>query len=226
MRNKFKIPRFKMMKFLGITILFTALIGIAACSELNLDGSEGEGTINFHIANSSASVQESVSRKANSPIEDLQEVNIDIHELRIRYSPVRIDTVSADSVIVEKDENGKSEWLSVPITPVKINLLDVSNADTLLSSTDLPAGYYSEIRLILGDDNDVVDQIGDVHPLMTPSGQQSGYKIKFYSRLHSGEEFDLTINFDVQKSIKVTGNNRYILHPVLNAEKGRNHITD
>lgn len=226
MSNQIKIPHFGIIKLSGLLLLFTALIGFTACNELNLDGSEGEGTINFHLMNSSADVQESVSRKANNPIEELQEINIEIHELRIRYSPVRIDTVSADSVVVEKDEDGKSEWLSVPITPVKINLLDVSNADTLLSSADLPAGYYSEIRLILGDDNDVVDQNGDAHPLMTPSGQQSGYKIKFYSRLHSGEEFDLAINFDAQESINITGNNRYMLHPVLNAKKGRNNNMD
>lgn len=226
MRNQFKIPNFGIIKLSGLLILFTALIGFTACNELNLDGSEGEGTINFHLMNSSSDVQESASRKANNPIEGLQEINIEIHELRIRYSPVRIDTVSADSVVVEEDEDGKSEWLSVPITPVKINLLDVSNADTLLSSADLPAGYYSEIRLILGDDNDVVDENGDVHALTTPSGQQSGYKIKFYSRLHSGEEFDLTINFDAQESINITGNNRYMLHPVLNAKKGRNNIMD
>lgn len=226
MKKKAIIPHMDKIKLTGFIILLLTIAGFTACSELNLNASEGEGTINFYMSESSVNSEASVSGNSinpNNSIEGLQEVNIDIQELRVRFSSVRIDTVNADSVIVEEDQKGKHEWLTIPITPVKLNLLDVSNADILLSSDDLPAGYYSEIRLILGNDSDVVDENGDVHSLRTPSGQQSGYKIKFNSRLHSGEEFDITINFNAEKSIRLTGNNRYMLHPVLHAEKGRNN---
>jgi hypothetical protein len=222
-------------KLSTLTILIMVFAGFTACSDLNLDGSEGEGTINFHITNAPISAQQDISGEQNNnsssnpnnpsdqSVEGLQEVNIEVIELRMRYSSVRIDTVSADSVTIDEDSKGKREWITVDFEPETLNLLDLTNADSFLTSADLTAGFYSEIRLILGENNYIVDEDGDEHSLKVPSGQQSGYKIKFNSRLHSGEEFDLTIRLDTDKSIHQTGNGQFILHPVLHADKGRNY---
>jgi hypothetical protein len=219
----------------SLVILFIALVGFTACSDMNLDASEGEGTINFHIANTPVSAQQEVSdnedkNNSKSPNESsgnsvyrLQEVNVEVIELRMRYSSVGMDTESADSEVIDEDSKGKYEWITVDVEPSTINLLNLTNAYEFLTSADLAAGYYSEIRLLLGENNYVIDEIGELHSLRVPSGQQSGYKIKFNSRLHSGEEFDLTIIVDAEKSIHQTGNGQHMLHPVLQADKGRNN---
>ncbi len=236
MTNK-KYSSENLFKLSSLVVLILAFAGLTACGDLNLDGSEGEGTINFHIANTPVSAQQDASDNQDQENDDsddsndtteesvdgLQEVNIEVIELRMRYSEVRIDTVSADSVVIDEDSQGRFEWITVDVEPTTINLLDLTNADTFLTSADLAAGFYSEIRLILGENNHVIDENGEEHSLRVPSGQQSGYKIKFNSRLHSGEEFDLTINFDAEKSIHQTGNGQYMLHPVLQAERGRNN---
>jgi hypothetical protein len=38
-----------------------------------------------------------------------------------------------------------------------------------------------------------------VHDLMVPSGSASGYKIKFNQTLNSGQEMDVTLEFDAEK---------------------------
>lgn len=63
------------------------------------------------------------------------------------------------------------------------------------------------------DDNSVmVDSV--IHPLQTPSAQQSGLKIKIDKDLDLDIN-TLTLDFDAEKSIVETGNGGYILKPVI-----------
>lgn len=142
---------------------------------------------------------------------DYQEVNVEVQALRIHYTPFSDDTVDVDP-----DKDGK--WIELPVDPMTINLLELTNGvDTLLSSADLDPGRYQELRLILGHDNTVmVDDI--LHDLKVPSGQQSGYKIKFKTELEAGEELDVIIDFDASRSVHKAGRSgKYILKPVLKA---------
>jgi hypothetical protein len=135
-----------------------------------------------------------------------QQVNIDVQGMRIHYAP------NEDSL----EEQGK--WIDLPVEPVKINLLELTNGvDTLLASAELEPGRYNELRLILGADNTVmVDSLTE--NLKVPSGQQSGYKIKFETDLEAGEELEVTVDFDAARSVHKAGNSgKYILRPVLKA---------
>lgn len=142
---------------------------------------------------------------------DYQEVNVEVQGLRIHYTPTSSDTINADP-----EEDG--EWIDLPIDPITINLLELTNgADTLLSSADLDPGRYKELRLILGEDNTVrVDDM--LQDLKVPSGQESGYKIKFDAELEADEEVDVVIDFDAARSVHEAGaSENYILNPVLKA---------
>lgn len=214
---------------IGVLFLFVIGMSISACDSLNLDDTEGIGQVNFHIsdateaskrASNDPGSQGNRGGQPNNPVEGLEEVNIDVQELRVHYLESAIDTVSADSITIEPDEEGDGEWITLPVEEGEINLLDLIEADTLLASAELDEGFYSEIRLILGNENNIVVD-GETHSLKVPSGQQSGFKIKLGEPLHSGEILDLTIEFDAEKSVKVTGNGQYMLQPVLNAFHGR-----
>lgn len=211
---------------LTLSVLFLFAIGMSfsACDEMNLDDSEGIGQINIHL--SDATEASKIAAKGpggkggppNRSLEGLEEVNIDVQELRIHFAEAEFDTVSADSIVMGEAEEG--EWITIPIDPVRINLMELSSADTLLAIAELEEGFYSELRLILGNDNNVVVN-EETHPLKVPSGQQSGYKIKFGESLSSGELLELTIEFDAERSVHVTGNGQYMLKPVLHAFEGR-----
>lgn len=143
---------------------------------------------------------------------DYQEVNIHVQGLRIHFAPTSNDTVSADTA------GADGKWIDLPVEPMTVNLLELTNGvDTLLSSAELDPGSYKELRLILGDDNTVmVDSM--IHDLKVPSGQQSGYKIKFKTVLEEGEDIDVVVDFDAARSVHKAGKSgKYILKPVLRA---------
>jgi hypothetical protein len=93
---------------------------------------------------------------------------------------------------------------------------------TLASGVALPAGDYSQVRLLLGAGNTVRLDDGTLQPLDVPSGLQSGLKIVCPTRIREGAAHDLFIDFDGHKSIFLhgTGSGKYILRPVIRcAEK-------
>jgi len=130
------------------------------------------------------------------------------------------DPASYDSVNIDiqdiKVNTGDTGWTSLPLNRKGVyNLLDFKNGlDTLLSSSELPAGTVSQIRLVLGTNNSVVVN-GVNYPLSTPSSQQSGLKLNLHATLISGIEYKLWLDFDAGRSIVETGNGNYILKPVI-----------
>jgi len=127
---------------------------------------------------------------------DYQQVNVDIQEVRI------------------KSANDTAQWITLNTNAGIYNLLDFQNGvDTLLATGMVPSDMLKEVRFILGDDNSVmVDSV--IHPLTTPSAQQSGLKIKIDKSLNLDIN-TLVLDFDAEQSIVETGNGGYILKPVI-----------
>lgn len=186
--------------------LFT--ISLAACSDVNSTDEEGTGEISLYLSGNSENGK-AVSIESDSQnrpsIGTLEEVNLDVVHVRVKHVPYPP---------VESDEDEDGGWHEINVEPFVVNLLELSHADTLIARADLPAGRYSEIRLVLGSGNHVVAD-GAVHDLNVPSGSASGYKIKFDERLDRGDRLDLILAFDVIDSIHRTGNGQYMLRPVI-----------
>lgn len=130
-----------------------------------------------------------------------QEVLIDVRDVRINYSS---DTASG--------------WQS--LANVRTGTYDllklVNNRDTMLADADLAAGRIQQIRLVLGPNN-FVKVNNQTFPLETPSAQQSGLKINIRQDVNAGVLYKLLLDFDAGRSIVKTGNNKYILKPVIRA---------
>ncbi|MBW6494842.1 MAG: DUF4382 domain-containing protein, partial [Burkholderiaceae bacterium] len=110
--------------------------------------------------------------------------------------------------------------------PKRFNLLALQNgvlAD--LGEARLPAGNYTQLRLVLapnsGTDpmaNSVVLSDDSELPLTTPSGQQSGLKLKTNITVLADQVADFLIDFDAHKSIQVVkagASGKYMLRPVI-----------
>ena len=114
-------------------------------------------------------------------------------------------------------------WIDIPLNPPrKINLLDLANGVLDgLGEAPLPAGHYTQVRLVLdpnngaGMANTVVPTGGVETPLVTPSAVQSGIKLVHPFDVAPGEQSDLVLDFNVCKSIVVRGNGTYALKPVI-----------
>jgi hypothetical protein len=131
------------------------------------------------------------------------------------YDEVRVDI---KEIAVHSEDNGdENGWKKLEINSGVYDLLELTNGlDTLLGELEVPAGKISQIRLILGDDNSL--KIGeDVHPLITPSAQQSGIKIQVHQTLVAGITYKILLDFDAARSIVKRGNGTYSLKPVINS---------
>jgi hypothetical protein len=118
-------------------------------------------------------------------------------------------------------------WSEVVLaTPQRIDLLTLTNGVlATLGQTQLPAGDYTQARLVLAENggstplaNAVTPAGGSEVALDTPSGQQSGLKVNVNVNVPEGQVADLVIDFDVCKSVVKRGNSgQYNLKPVLTA---------
>ena len=116
-------------------------------------------------------------------------------------------------------------WREVVLAaPQRIDLLTLSNGVLAeLGQTTLPAGRYSQVRLVLaansGADplaNAVKPTGGTLVPLDTPSGQQSGLKLQAHFDVAANQTADLVLDFDACRSVVQRGNSgQYNLKPVV-----------
>jgi hypothetical protein len=124
------------------------------------------------------------------------------------YDEVNIDVVSVRVII-------NDSLIHLPTNGGIYNILDfVNGKDTLLVEDEIPAGYLSQIRLVLGEDNSVIKK-DQKYDLKTPSAQQSGLKLNVHEDIHPGIAYTYVLDFEADKSIVVTGNGRHQLKPVI-----------
>ena len=140
--------------------------------------------------------------------------------------------VTVERVRMHKSDGaGDSEggWEEIVLaTPKRLDLLELTNG-TLeeLGQTDVPAGTYSQIRLVLAANTGAHPLANSVHPtggaevpLKTPSAQQSGLKLKAKFDVEADGLADLVLDFDACRSIVTAGApGGYNLKPVLSLSK-------
>ncbi len=140
-------------------------------------------------------------------------------ELRLTDAPASYEEVLIDiqdvTINLSADDE-ESGWRSLDdVNHGVYNLLDFTNGlDTLLGEHSMPAGKISQMRLVLGDNNQVkVD--GEYYDLKTPSGQTSGLKLNIHAQLEEGITYRLWLDFDAGRSVVKKGNGSYSLKPVI-----------
>lgn len=172
-------------------------LGLTACSEDDSSGTDGQGTANLTV------------RMTDAP-GDYEEVNIDVQDVQVQVD-------SETEAEVEGGTDAEADgWVSLSGVQTGVyDLLKLTGGITqILADSEVPAGYMSQIRLVLGSNNTIkVD--GETKPLNTPSAQQSGLKLQVNEDLEDGENYAFLLDFDVEKSIVAQGNGGYSLKPVI-----------
>jgi hypothetical protein len=132
------------------------------------------------------------------------------------YNAINVD-IQQISIHISTDTNATSGWFDLETIPGIYNLLDYISSDTLIAFDSLlVVQKVSQIRLILGDNNTVMED-SVTYDLDTPSGQTSGIKIQVHADLLPDSTYVVMLDFDPEKSVKKTGNGKYMLTPVINA---------
>lgn len=124
--------------------------------------------------------------------------------------------INVQDVMINPTGDEKSGW--TPLSNVRrgtYNLLDLVNGkDTLLCDAEIPSGRLEQIRLVLGPDC-YVKTDGATIKLETPGALQSGLKLNIHQQVSAGAVYQLLLDFDVAKSIVLSGNGKYHLKPVI-----------
>ncbi|RCK73344.1 MAG: putative lipoprotein [Ignavibacteriae bacterium] len=130
---------------------------------------------------------------------DYEEVNIVVKSVAVHKSDT--DTITG--------------WTIINNTPATYDLLKLRNgASAILGTAKLTAGHYTQIRLLIDSGSTVVVN-GISYPLEIPSGMESGLKLTHAFWIESDKLYELTLDFDANKSIVKQGNNAYKLQPTI-----------
>lgn len=174
------------------------LIGLAGCGggDGGISGT-GVGTMRLSIT--------------DAPACGYDQVNITIEKVRVHQSSDAAD--------------GEGGWSEVVLNPARrVDLLTLTNGVLEeLGETSLPAGRYTQMRLVLAANGGATPLVNSVVPtggaetaLTTPSGQQSGLKLKVNMEVAADKLADFAIDFDACKSIVKRGNSgQFNLKPVV-----------
>ena len=154
---------------------------------------------------------------------DIQSVHLVIAEVSVHRSGGGDDDTTAveaedDTTEVEdpaEDDADEAGWEVVRDDTLTVDLMTLRNGVfTTLGIALVPAGHYTQIRLKLGAGSDVVVD-GVTHPLVVPSGLQSGLKLIHPFTVPPEGFVDLLLDFDGQRSIVLTGAGTWMLRPTV-----------
>lgn len=109
-----------------------------------------------------------------------------------------------------------SGWIDLPVNQGVYNLLDLQNdvTATLSANTQIPIGQITQLRMILGNNNSIVDSLG-AYPLKIPSGAETGLKININQTITVNNHVQILLDFDALSSVVVEGNGLFSLKPVI-----------
>ena len=151
--------------------------------------------------------------------------------LRLRDSPytdARAVLVTFSSVRAHRSD---SDWTTVPFadgaTARTCDLKKLETAEDVLGTAALPAGHYTQVRLIVQSAVLYFDSPSQgaacAASIPVPAGTSAALEIPS-GEVKLNREFDLAtdkqttmlLDFDGNQSIKQTGNGRYMMSPVVN----------
>lgn len=154
----------------------------------------------------------------------------DAATLEYRAVYVTIDRVD---VHLGGNENGPNDWETVAEPRRTYDLLELVNGVLEpLGLTELEAGLYTQMRLIIGTEPDaelnvfgsahpfanyiVLAGTDEIHELFVPSGVQTGIKLVKNFTITAGETTELILDFDAARSVvKAGASGKWLLKPTI-----------
>lgn len=147
----------------------------------------------------------------DTPACGYDEVNVTVQKVRVHQSAGAGD--------------GDAGWAELVVQPPRrIDLTNLTNGVLEeLGQATLPAGRYTQLRLVLAENGASAPFANSVRPsgggevaLTTPSGAQSGLKVNADIDVPADRRADVVIDFDACRSVVRRGNSgQYNLKPVL-----------
>ena len=197
------------LKRCGSILVFGTMLAIAGCGGSGGgSGGASTGTLSLQIT--------------DGPVDTAEHVYVQFSGLEIQSADGKRSTLYYCQDPADATKTVLSDTAcTTPAAPKQLDLLALSGgqADFLLDDFTLPSGHYSWIRLMVDTagvrDSYIVLLGGAEHELTIPSGSETGLKLNRGFDVPAGGSADFTIDFDLRKSVHVTGTGEYMLRPTL-----------
>lgn len=144
--------------------------------------------------------------------------------MTVEMTDAPIDSADAVNVFIERVEvesQDGSGWITLNEPQKTYDLLSLVNGATeVIGSSELEAGTYNQIRLVLSSDGHSVVVDGKTYDMFVPSGAQTGIKLNINAEIKEDIQYVLLLDFDASRSVVNAGQNTqrpYILKPVIRA---------
>lgn len=137
----------------------------------------------------------------------------DVTKAIIYLSNLEVHRVSSNVTdnVSDNTSDGGGEWIPVLGAPPSFDLMDVIGVTALLGSVNITAGRFTQIRMDV-DKVEVTTTNGENFTAEIPSGK---LKIVRPFNVSPGQRTVLTIDFDGEKSLIVTGKGKALFKPVV-----------
>lgn len=145
--------------------------------------------------------------------------------MTVEMTDAPIDSADAVNVFIERVEvnrEGSSEgWVTLNEPQQEYDLLKLTNgATTVIGSSELEAGTYPQIRLVLSRNGHSVVVDGNEYDMKVPSGSETGIKLNINAEIEPDIEYVLLLDFEASRSVKKAGaSGMYLLRPVIDAKE-------
>ena len=150
---------------------------------------------------------------STSPENGQGQIKITMVDSPAAYDKVNIVVTRVEVHKASADSN--SGWYVINNNAATYDLLLLRNgASVVLGNSSLDAGHYTQIRLILGTGSNIVVNSA-TFSLDVSSSAQTGIKLNQEFDIQQGLVYELTLDFDAEHSIGLTGNGQYKLKPVI-----------
>jgi hypothetical protein len=196
----------RLLKFIVIIFSLCIMISLTACGGGGDESSSSMGTLSLKLTDATTN--------------DYKAVYVTIKEVQVCTD--------------DENDGDENSWYTVAEPGSTYNLLELVNGvQEQLGITDLDAGHYTQMRLIVGETNDgglnildenhpssyanyIVDN-GDVyHELKIPSGIQTGIKLVSGFTIYENQTTELILDFDASRSVVKAGNSgKWLLKPTI-----------
>lgn len=191
------------------TVVAFGLLFAAGCDTTG-SMSEGEsGTLALSMSDASTSKSLNTLATTSNAQDSITEATVTIAELSIVPAEDTSDGDSTDTGIsVLSDAN------------FEVDLIDLQTGlDTTLAELEIPAGEYSQIRLITNEQASVTFENGTQEDVMIASGQQTGLKVNFdpFTIESTDDRAEVTLNWNVQESLKGNPRGNLVITPAIDA---------
>jgi uncharacterized lipoprotein YehR (DUF1307 family) len=148
------------------------------------------------------------------------------------YKAVYVTIEEVQVCTDDENEGYENSWYTVAEPERTYNLLELVNGvQEQLGVTDLDAGHYTQMRLIIGTTADgelnilndthphanyIVDGADDYYELKIPSGIQTGIKLVSGFNIYENQTTELILDFDASRSVVKAGNSgKWLLKPTI-----------